>query len=179
MSSPEHFSIPGQPFAWQRTKQTKSGQRFNSPELKADQARIAALGCQLFHGRQPYFGPVKLFVQAIFAIPSSMPKREQMLADAGQLYVDIDPDYDNILKEIADGLKFVAYVDDCQIADGRAVLRYGRIPSRDVWLQPLAGDGRPAVRRQKLWLAGKYNPAIAKAPCGMARWPRVIEAEAR
>jgi Holliday junction resolvase RusA-like endonuclease len=139
-------------------------------------ARIA--GVELA-GRAPLFGPVKVFVSAVFAIPASWSVTERAAARAAERYRDIDPDADRVLNNILDGLKFVAFVDDCQVADCRCVMRYGEPERTEVWIDHLpAGNKAAAQRRERKWKGGGYNAAIAKAPCGQARWPLVINADA-
>lgn len=176
------FSKPGRPFAWKRPAQgrTKTGLvvRITDKLAAIDKAELARLCGDAWGLDYPWFGPVKLFVAATFAIPSSWPKPLQAAARGGEVYFDSDPDFDNIVKQVADAIKFIAFVDDCQIGDGRAVLRYGLAERTDVFLQPLspAGMETPATaRRRKHWKAGGYDRAIAKAQCGMARWPRVLD----
>ena len=58
--------------------------------------------------------PLELVVNAYFEIPKSASKkaRTEMLLNE---YPTKRPDFDNILKSVADGLNGVAYSDDCQI----------------------------------------------------------------
>jgi len=58
--------------------------------------------------------PLEMIVNAYFEIPKSASKkaRENMLLNE---YPTKKPDFDNILKSIADALNGMAYEDDCQI----------------------------------------------------------------
>jgi Holliday junction resolvase RusA-like endonuclease len=175
----DHFGIDGEPFAWKRTTQDQAGRRINPRAMRLDQQAIAAAAGKVFIGRPPHFGPVKLFVLGVFDIPASWSSAEQAAARSCERYRDIDPDADRLLNQVMDGLKFVAYVDDCQVADCRCVMRYGTVARRQVWLEELpAGNRAAAQRRQRKWRGGGYNRDIAKAPCGQARWPLVINADA-
>lgn len=171
----EHFIIPGEPVSWKRAIRG----RINPKAMVADQKLIAFTAGKLFEGRAPFFGPVKIFVSAVFDIPASWSAAERAAAQAAERYRDIDPDADRVLNQILDGLKFVAFVDDCQVADCRCVERYGTVARREVWLEELpAGNRSAAINRRAKWRGGGYNAAIAAAPCGQARWPLVINADA-
>lgn len=148
-------------------------------EAEAHKRRLAQAAIERWGPRPPFFGPVKLLVIATFAIPSSFPRALQEAARRGQLYCDRDPDFDNIAKQVADAIKFIAFLDDNQVGDGRSILRYGEAPRTEVWISELEVDGlqTPAERRRRSrWAAGLYDAAIAKAPCGAARLPRVLDA---
>jgi Holliday junction resolvase RusA-like endonuclease len=173
-----HFTVPGRPFAWKRTNEFK-GRRITDKGQLADQRRIAQLGAEAWGPNPPLFGPVKLLVIATFETPASWPAKLREAAIRGDVYFDSDPDFDNIAKEAADGLKFVAFCDDNQVGDGRAILRYGLGERREIWMEALGDPSlqTPAAkRREAKWRAGGYDAAIADAPCGAARWPRVLDA---
>lgn len=167
--------------AWKRV-QSKGGQRFTDKDAAKHQRRVAGLAIVAWGALRPLFGPVKFHVTATFETPPSWPRALREAALRGEVYFDSDPDFDNIAKQIADALKFVAFVDDNQVGDARQILRYGAAARTDVWIQPLT-DGTlptPAERaRAKRWRQGGYDKAIVKAPCGMARLPSVIDAQSR
>jgi Holliday junction resolvase RusA-like endonuclease len=175
-----YFSVPGTPYSWKRATQAKDGRKVTPKAMRDSQKRIANIACAPFVGVPPMFGPVKVFVSAVFAIPSSWSAAERAAALAAERYRDIDPDSDRILNQILDALKFVAFVDDCQVADCRCIARYGDPERTDVWLSPLpAGNAKSAKNRERGWNSGNYNHHIAKAPCGPQRWPSVIRADAK
>jgi Holliday junction resolvase RusA-like endonuclease len=174
-----NFTVPGEPFAWKRVMDGRHGKKVNPKPMRDDQKRVAAIACDKWMGHAPHFGPVKLFVAAIFEIPSSWSKVEHGAAMRGERWRDIDPDADRLLNQVLDALKFVAYVDDNQVVDCRCVQRYGSPARRDVWLERLGGGNRNSfTRRQRKWQGGGYNAEIVKSPAGQARWPLVINADA-
>lgn len=71
----------------------------------------------------PIEGPVKLRIVATFEIPKSWSKKRR--AEMVGAYHTQKPDRDNIEKSIQDGLNRIAFADDCQVADGRCVKRWG------------------------------------------------------
>lgn len=62
-----------------------------------------------------YDGPVRLEVHVYRALPQSRPKRITTEPDT------IKPDIDNVIKAVMDGLNGVAYHDDAQVVDVRAI----------------------------------------------------------
>lgn len=175
-----HFRLSGQPRAWKRVR-TRGGQFFTDPKTRAHQREIAGACARAWGERPPMFVPVKLFVAATFEIPASWPKRLREAAMTGSIWHDSDPDYDNLLKEVADAIKFIAYVDDCQIADGHCVKRYGTGARTDVWLAPMGGplDTPAAARRHRKWHAGGYDAAIARTAAHGLVVPRTLYAGVR
>lgn len=172
--------VEGTPYSWKRATQNRQGRKITPKAMRDSQKAIARAACDAFQGIPPMFGPVKVFVSAVFAIPPSWSAAERKRALAGEVYRDIDPDSDRILNNILDGIKFVAFVDDCQVADCRCVARYGEPERVEVWLQELpAGNLKAGQRRQRGWSSGNFNSQIAKAPCGPQRWPSVVRVDAK
>jgi Holliday junction resolvase RusA-like endonuclease len=72
----------------------------------------------------PIEGPVRLRIVAYFEMPRSWSKRKKAQMD-GQYHTQ-KPDADNVMKAVKDALDEVAWNDDCQVADVRAVKRWSR-----------------------------------------------------
>lgn len=174
------IDIPGQPFAWQRAIRLRDGRTINSKAMIANQRHIAAVAGKAWGGEPPLFGPVAVLVFADFEIPAGWPQSLIVEAYAGRVYHDSKPDADNLAKEIADALKFIAYCDDSQIADTRCVKRYTGAPGTQIWIKSLATLETAAMRRRaRRWRSGAMNAAIAKAPCGAARMASVLYGNGR
>jgi Holliday junction resolvase RusA-like endonuclease len=169
-----HFIVPGPPFAWRRAQTDQSGRRYTDKDQQAHQRRVAGIAALAMGERPPLFCAVKLLVIATFELLASGK------AAPGDPH-DIKPDGDNLAKQIADALMFVAFVDDAQVADTRSVKLWGAMARTEVWLEPMARTGKSpaAARREVKWRKGGYDAAIAKAPCGPARWPSVLDAYSR
>lgn len=79
--------------------------------------------------------PLVLDVTAYLAIPASYSKNKRLMASGGRLQATKKPDFDNILKSVADALgNGVAYVDDKQIVRGRIAKCYGDVDKLDIRL---------------------------------------------
>lgn len=110
--------IPGKPKAWARARMG-NGRFFTDAKTRTAEAVVAGEAMRVFP--QPLDGPVRVFVTAIFEIPKSWPKARRATAR----FHTSKPDGDNLMKTVLDGLNGVAFRDDAQVADQRAVKRYG------------------------------------------------------
>ncbi len=72
--------------------------------------------------------PIKMKIEAYFAIPKSFSKVKQSQALEGKLLPLTKPDADNIAKIICDALNDVAYKDDTQIVELAIIKRYAMEP---------------------------------------------------
>lgn len=127
------FVVPGDPVPFARAG-SNGKQRF-TPRKQADHmVGVKRCGADAMAGREPFAGPVELVVEATYVVPASWSKlkRERAWWKAGK------PDVDNLLKIVADSLNGIAYLDDMQIADGRATKRYGVRSETRITIRELA-----------------------------------------
>ena len=78
--------------------------------------------------------PIKMKIEAYFAIPKSFSKVKQSQALEGKLLPLTKPDADNIAKVICDALNDVAYKDDTQIVELSITKRYAMEPKVKITL---------------------------------------------
>ena len=78
--------------------------------------------------------PIKMKIEAYFAIPKSFSKVKQSQALEGDLLPLTKPDADNIAKIICDALNDVAYKDDTQIVELSIIKRYAMEPKVKITL---------------------------------------------
>lgn len=134
------FTVPGRPSAWKRTNDflhpvTGKLVKVTDAQQRIDQKRIATLARQYWHG-DPHTGPMVLEVLAVFAIPPSWPKKVQAAAREGRVWHVSDPDLDQIVKQIKDALRGIAFVDDNQVAHygHQTAKRYGHPERTEITL---------------------------------------------
>ncbi len=138
---PDHeiirFTVGGRASRWQRPEQ--SGRtRFTNSKADAGKKTIAWEMKKIWGGRDPWTGPVKLHIDAVFEIPTSWPRKVIAAAIEGRVLHIADPDIDQILKQIMDALKGMVYVDDNQVAKlGKIGKRYGDAQRTDIILELL------------------------------------------
>lgn len=137
-----YFTVPGRPSRWMRPVEGQDGQgnalRFTDHRAERGKLAIAQETKLAWGSRRPLTGPVLLRVVAIFAIPPSWPKRLQAAAMEGRVWHMSDPDLDQIVKQVKDALKGIAYVDDNQVAGYlNHAKRYGHPERTDIEIEPL------------------------------------------
>lgn len=110
--------VPLPPRPKQRARRDPaSGHWYTPMETKDAEALIAHHWATVHREPWPNGVPLKLWVEGVFRRPASIPPE--------QVYVVTVPDFDNLAKLVSDALNNgVAYADDRQIADGRAIKRY-------------------------------------------------------
>lgn len=109
------FHVPGDPVAWQRAGRSRRGGHFTQTETRVFERRIrslAAVAAMRARLDKPYVGPVLLHVRAFFSA-----LKDVVLSKGPETLKSTNPDIDNVVKGVADGLnKSSAYNDDGQIA---------------------------------------------------------------
>lgn len=132
------FVIPGAPFGKQRprasTRPGGKGARVYTPkETVQHEDKIGSLA--LPHFPAPFEGPVRLVVEATFALPASWSKKKRA-ALLGQPHTS-KPDASNVCKAVEDGLNRIAYADDAQVADQVTRKRWGEVAETRVTVEAL------------------------------------------
>lgn len=157
---PIAFSLPGTPTAWQRPRATariywENGkpraiiQLFTDKEVRAAEARLSTLARSYMAAgvgpggrnapREPFDGPVRMQVVAVYAVPASASAAMKRAVEAGQnVYHTGKPDTDNLTKFVGDALNGIAYQDDSQVAELVVRKRYGHPARTDITITPLA-----------------------------------------
>lgn len=192
MIDPIAFSLPGTPVAWQRPRATariiwdKGKPRaiitlFTAKEVREAEARLSKLArsymsAQVGVGgrnapREPFDGPVRMMIVAVYAVPKSWPKHLHAAIARGEtIYHTSKPDTDNLTKFVGDALNGIAYQDDCQVAELVVRKRYGSPARTDITVTPLQGAGlTPADKR-------RASPPMTPDP---ATTQRVLDASPR
>ncbi|MBD9528403.1 RusA family crossover junction endodeoxyribonuclease [Paracoccus sp. PAR01] len=120
------FTIPGKPYAKRRPRagySPKLGRSitFNAPGNAEAEVSVAHYAGQAIPA--PIEGPVRVQIVAVFEIPKSWSKKRQREA-LGTLHTS-KPDFDNLCKNLCDGMNRIAWRDDSQVADVRTVKIWG------------------------------------------------------
>lgn len=117
------FSIPGKPQGKARPRFTKNGHTFTPHQTAEYEQKIRQeFARQAPPDFQPFTGPVRAWVLALFPVPSSY-SRKRREALAGTPYTH-KPDADNIAKAVLDALNGCAYTDDSQIQELAVIKKY-------------------------------------------------------
>ena len=133
------FAIPGNPFGKQRPRAGRGGRIYTPTETARHENTIGCLA--LPHFPAPIQGPVRLTVEAVFAVPPSWSKRKRA-AMLGQPHTS-KPDASNVAKAVEDGLNRIAYADDAQIAEVVTRKRWGETAETRVTVEALGDLAAP------------------------------------
>lgn len=121
------FEVPGRPQGKGRPRAYARGghARVYTPEKTVTYESWIRLCYQQAYSGVRLEGPVALAVTAVFAVPRSYAKKKAAQCLAGEIWPTCKPDFDNILKAVADALNGVAYLDDSTVVRGSVDKRYG------------------------------------------------------
>lgn len=109
------FTVPGKPQGKGRPRFTRQG-RIYTPKATADYEKTIRTVYRLIYGDSSFKDkPISLTVLAVFKIPKGTSKINKAKMLNGEIRPSVKPDFDNILKIIADALNGIAYDDDKQI----------------------------------------------------------------
>lgn len=101
---------------------------YAEPTSAAYEKTLAEAAKLFMRRRLPSTRPVALLVHAFKPIPVSWSRRDRDDALIGRILPTVKPDEDNYLK-IRDALNGIAFVDDSQVVDGRAIKLYSDRPA--------------------------------------------------
>jgi Holliday junction resolvase RusA-like endonuclease len=132
----EKFEIPGEPMAKQRPKFARMGSfvKTYTPKETVNYEGLVRTSYGFQYKAAMHEGPVSLLVEAFVSAPKSLRKRDVALIQQNDRALPVlkKPDWDNIGKIISDALNGIAYRDDSQVFDGRAIKYYSFRPRVEV-----------------------------------------------
>ena len=134
------FTVPGVPVAKGRHRVTIRGgrPRAYTPEKTEKYENLVRLAFrEEFPDAEPASGPISMVIRAYFPVPKSYSKKKKQLAVVGLLHKTTTPDLDNIQKAIQDGLNGVAFADDSQIVEYKAMKGFSLVPRADIIITEL------------------------------------------
>lgn len=177
------FTVPGKPIAKGRPrasarivpvngKPTAIVSIHTPKETVAAEKAVRLAYLNAARGAKPLTCPVKVTVEAIFAVPPSWPKAIREAAATGKLWHVGRPDGDNLEKLILDSLNEIAWVDDGQIAVMIAAKRYGHPERTVITIEPLNQADLPSTPGQK-----RTEARAASDAAGIPRNARVKPAK--
>jgi len=74
-------------------------------------------------GREPFAGPIRLEVRAVYLHPASWSAKKKSNAD----WKTSKPDWDNVGKIVSDAINKVVFIDDAQVAEATVQKKYGPV----------------------------------------------------
>lgn len=175
------FSVLGKPSRWMRPGEATDSNgntfRYTDKQAEAGKARIAAEARIAYRGVKPATGPVLVSVIAIFAIPPSWPVALRKAASQARVMHVADPDLDQLVKQVKDALKGIAYVDDNQVCGYHPppAKRYGSPERTEITITVLpqaADEITPGQRRLEQRIALEGWDAVLAPPKRSANKPK-------
>lgn len=134
------FTVPGIPIGKGRPRATtvKGKARMYTPARTANyEGTVALFAAQAMTGRQPFSGPMCVFMDVVLPIPASWSKKRQAAALAGQEWPTKKPDMDNVVKGIFDAMNGIVWNDDVQVVALNVGKVYGPTPGVAVRVRPI------------------------------------------
>ena len=124
------FTVPGVPVGKGRARFVRAtGRAYTPAKTVSYEGQIAQYAAIAMVGREPLLGPVRLFIEATFPKPASWSKKRA----AETLWHTGKPDFDNLAKNVGDGLNGIAWRDDAQVCSAQVIKRYSNDGS--AWLR--------------------------------------------
>ena len=110
-----------------------------SEQQETDERKLESL---LFDHKpeRPFAGPIRLQVAAFFPIPVSKSKKWKALAEVNAVRPVGKPDWDNVIKHVADVMTGVFWEDDKQIVSGACAKYFGHPPRYEVVVEYLEAE---------------------------------------
>lgn len=126
--------IPGEPVPKGRPRMTRTGHTY-TPARTRQYEKVIADAWRTQSGEH-LTGAIRAEILAYFKIPTSQKKAVQKNMEAGLIRPTKRPDLDNIIKTL-DALNGLAYDDDAQIVDIKAVKFYDTEPRLEITLEEI------------------------------------------
>ena len=141
------FTVYGEPKSWKRAVPIGFGRVEKAKKNTGYQTQVkwSAKAVMTHERLHVHEGALNMVVLFYFLPPTSWPKYKRAQALMNELPCVVRLDSDNLIKNIADGLNGIAYVDDHQLVDVRGVRLWAEKPRAEVHLSPW----RPAAALQR------------------------------
>jgi Holliday junction resolvase RusA-like endonuclease len=125
-------------------RRTGFAQVYTDDKTAKYEAQLRFAAQQEMAGRLPTAQPIRVTVEARFAVPQSWSRRARAAALCGHTRPTTTPDADNLLKTL-DSLNGVVWVDDRQIVDGVIRKVYAEAPGLIVTVETITPPALPVI----------------------------------
>ena len=144
------ITIPGIPVGWKSHLPGQWGGRYTDPVVKAYKQKVQVYAKQARRRaglHEPIPGMVEMTVQWIFPPQCQLRKKQRELIEAGGLWPHVGRhDEDNLSGPLNDGLKGIAFRDDCWIVRAIHGKFMGKEPRTEVTIKAFDAEAN-AIRR--------------------------------
>jgi Holliday junction resolvase RusA-like endonuclease len=104
---------------------------YSDPVTVKYESQLRYAATQAMAGRVPFEGPVRMFMELRFPVPSSWSNKARQRALSGGVLPTVKPDLDNSMK-LSDALNEICFRDDKQIVEALIVKRYSERPGMTI-----------------------------------------------
>ena len=129
--------LPGPPEGKQAAR-AGAGFVYTPAKTRRTMMVVRQIAVAAMEGLKPFAGPLKLVVDAKFAVPKSWPQGKRQAAFHNLIRPTTKPDFDNICKMI-DGMKGIVFVDDAQIIESSVQKYYRAEPETIFYFEAFYG----------------------------------------
>lgn len=136
------LKIPGNPHGKERPQFSARNRRMYTPTKTINYEELTKVLYKQAYGTQmfPKGVPLDLRIYSYHPIPESDSLTIRAKKLAGIIRPTIKPDFDNVVKIVADALNKIAYYDDSQIVDSITRKFYSDNPRVEVLIQITGGQ---------------------------------------
>lgn len=137
MTGSVFFVVTGKPVGKGRPRASTRGgfvRMYTDAKTLGYEAAIKDEAARAMGGAEPFETPMQLQVSCYYQLPKRWPKRLQQQALDGEVFPNVRPDLDNVVKAILDAMNGVVYQDDAQVVNLVATKRYATEPRVEVYL---------------------------------------------
>jgi Holliday junction resolvase RusA-like endonuclease len=147
MTDPVTVILLGEPVSWARPRPRPDGGYINPQKQRDNTTALQVVAIQEMAGRPPFDCPLRMDIEAQFAIPKSWSFRRRQRALRGEERPAKKPDLSNCIKQVEDALNNIVFRDDALIVEyGRARKVYSDQPKIVVTIQPIAPPYSALIR---------------------------------
>jgi Holliday junction resolvase RusA-like endonuclease len=135
------ITLPGIPRGKGRPKfSTRGGfaRAYTDSQTVSYEGAIRLAASQAMNGEPPFDGALAMIMTAVFPVPVSWSKKKQAAALAGEVRPTGKPDFDNLVKSVADGMNGIVCRDDAQFVSALIQKEYGSTPGVTITVNPIA-----------------------------------------
>jgi len=122
------IELLGHPQGRGRARFTRAGFAYTPQKTRTYDENLGAAAGRAMNGQTPMTGPLEVWFEAVFPVPSSWSKKKRSQALSGIIRPCVKPDGDNILKQL-DSLNGIVFGDDKQVVDAHVKKVYGERPA--------------------------------------------------
>ena len=137
MTGSVYFVVEGKPVGKGRPRASTRGgfvRMYTDAKTLTYEAAIKDEAAKAMGNAELFETAMHLHVNCYYQLPKRWPKRLQQQALDGEVFPNVKPDLDNVVKAVLDAMNGVVYRDDAQVVNLVATKRYATEPRVEVYI---------------------------------------------